>query len=41
MDRRVSLVLDPTRLAILDARGGDDGRTTSVPVLTRIALVLS
>jgi hypothetical protein len=26
MDRRPSLVLDPTRLAILFARGGDDGR---------------
>ena len=26
MDRRPSPVLDPTRLAILFARGGDDGR---------------
>ena len=41
MDRRPSLTLDPTRLTILFARGGDDGRSTSVPVLTRIALDLS
>lgn len=33
MDRRPSLVLDPPRLAILFARGGDDGRIDDRPVL--------
>jgi hypothetical protein len=41
MDRRPSAVLDPTRLAVLFARGGDDGRIAGVSVLTRIAFVLS
>ena len=43
MDRRPSLVLDPTRLAILLARGGDDGRIDKRPGLDpdRLGLELS
>ena len=41
MDRRPSLVLDPTRLGILFARGGDDGRIDERSGLDAIALALS
>jgi hypothetical protein len=43
MHSRPSLVLDPTRLAILFARGGDDGRIHKRPGLDpdRLGLELS
>jgi hypothetical protein len=40
MDRHASLVLDPARLVILFPRGAMMVASTSVPVLTRIALDL-